>query len=530
MRGLARTTAIACLTALGLWASAQAQAPVRGGTLTIGAQAPRHLNPAIQAGQATGIPGTQLFAGLVELDDKFQPHPYLAKRWSMSPDGRTYTFELVEGATFHDGKPITSADVAFSLKIVKENHPFGQAMFGAVEAVETPNPQTAVFKLSRPHPALLTAVSPLLLPIIPQHVYGTQAIQTHPANNAPVGSGPFKFIEHRQGERIVLERNDKYFRPGLPYLDRLVFQIIKDPTTATLALERGELDYLPFAPVRVRDIARLESNPRVKATRRGYEALGPTNYLEFNHRVAPLDDKRVRQAISYAIDRDFIVKSLQAGLSRRLDGPFHHSSPFFDESALTKYPLDLDKANALLDAAGHKRGADGNRFSLTLDWLPDVHPDSQATVAQYLRPQLRKIGIDIQLRQSPDFPTWARRVSNWEHQLSLNAIWNYPDPVIGTHRAYLCSNQKKGVIWSNTEGYCNARVDELLQKASGETDQAKRKALYAEVQRILTDELPFAWTNEEPLHTLYSVRVGNVPSSVWGALQPLDKVYKSAAN
>lgn len=523
-----RRLAAAWVVGIGVAMTAQAQTPVRGGTLTIGAQGPRHLNPAIQAGQATGVPGTQLFAGLIELDDKFNPHPYLAASWVVSDDGRTYTFKLVEGAAFHDGKPITSGDVAFSLKIVKENHPFGQAMFGNVERVETPDPQTAVIRLSKPHPALLTALSPLLLPIIPEHVYGTQAIQSHPANSAPVGSGPFRFVEFKQGEHVVLERNDKYFRPGLPYLDRIVFRVIKDPTTATLALERGEIDYLPFAPVRVRDIARLDGHARVRVTRRGYEALGPTNYLEFNHRVAPLDDKRVRQAIAYAIDRDFIVRSLQAGLSRQLDGPFHHSSPFFDEAALTKYRLDLDKANALLDEAGHKRGADGSRFSLTLDWLPDVHPDSQGTVAQYLRTQLRKVGIDIQLRQSPDFPTWARRVSNWEHQLSMNAIWNYPDPVIGTHRAYLCSNQKKGVIWSNTEGYCNARVDELLQQAGSETDPRKRKALYVEFQKILSEELPFTWTNEEPLHTLYSSRIGNVPQSVWGALQPMDKVYKTA--
>jgi len=307
-----------------------------------------------------------------------------------------------------------------------------------------------------------------------------------------------------------------------------VFRFIKDPTTATLGIERGEIDYLPFAPVRVRDIVRLEGNSKVKVTRRGYEALGPTNYLEFNHRVAPLDDKRVRQAIAYSIDRDFIVKSLQVGLSKRLDGPFHHSSPFFDDSALKKYPLDLERANALLDEAGHKRGADGMRFSLTLDWLPDVHPDSQGTVAQYLRTQFKKVGIDIQLRQSPDFPTWARRVSNWEHQLSMNAIWIYPDPVIGMHRAFLCSNQKKGVIWSNTEGYCNERVDALLQQAASETNLQKRKALYSEVQKILSEDLPFTWTNEEPLHTLYSARIGNVPQSVWGPLQPMDKVYKSA--
>jgi peptide/nickel transport system substrate-binding protein len=195
---------------------------------------------------------------------------------------------------------------------------------------------------------------------------------------------------------------------------------------------------------------------------------------------------------------------------------------------LRKYDLDLDLANKLLDEAGLPRKGGGMRLGLTLDWIPDANVNSQEPVAQFLKPQLAKIGIDITLRASPDFPTWAKRVSNWEHELSVNAIWNWPDPVIGVHRAYLCTNQKQGVIWSNTEGYCNERLDKIMAEASRETDLAKRKALYREFQQITTEELPFTWTNEEPLYTLYDAKLAGLPLTVWGALAPFDEMHWTA--
>ncbi len=507
-------------------ARAQARTQAKGGTVVVGHVSLRHLNPAVQSGNATGVPGTQIFAGLVQIDDKWQPQPYLATEWQASADKLSYTFRLNDKAVFHDGKPVTSADVAFSVGVVKANHPFGAPMFGAVSAVETPDPKTAVFKLAYPHPALFIACSSITLPILPRHVYGEGAIQTHPANLAPVGAGPFKFVEYVPGEHIILDRFEGFglIRPNRPYLDRLIFKIIKDPVGNVLALERGETHYVPFAIIRVRDIARLQRNDKIGVTQKGYEANGATNYLEFNHRKAPLGDVRVRRAIAHAIDRDFIAEKLLVGQAKRLDGPFHHTSPFYDESALRKYDLNLELANKLLDEAGLPRKAGGMRFGLTLDWIPDANVNSQEPVAQFLKPQLAKIGIDITLRASPDLATWAKRVSSWDHEVSLNGIWNWPDPVIGVHRAYLCTNQRQGVIWSNTEGYCSERLDKIMADAAREPDFAKRKALYREFQQITTDELPFTWTNEEPLYTLHDAKLEGLPLSVWGALAPFDEM------
>ena len=144
----------------------------RGGTLIWAVQnTPRHLNPAVQSGIATGEPGNQLFAAPLRYDEDWTPQPYLAESWDVSADGLTVTLNLVKGATFHDGVPIKSSDVAFSIKTVQENHPF-KTMYAPVETVETPDDHTAVIKLSKPHPALLLAMSSQLLPIIPEHVYG----------------------------------------------------------------------------------------------------------------------------------------------------------------------------------------------------------------------------------------------------------------------------------------------------------------------------------------------------------------------
>ncbi len=499
--------------------------PRRGGTLVVGHDSLRHLNSAIQTGNSTGVPAAQIFAGLVRIDDKFVAQPYLADRWEIAPDGLTATFHILGGATFHDGKPITSEDVAFSIETVKANSPLGPTMYRFVTAIETPDPQTVVIRMSNPIPYLLQALAPALTPIIPKHVFGGDGdIKTNPANAAPVGSGPFKFVEWQRGQHIVLERYDKFFRPNLPYLDRIVFLTFDDATKRRLAITNGTTQYTAFSGIKFADIAKLKEDPKLTVTSQGYEALGPTNFLEFNLRKPILDNVKVRQAIAHAIDRDFITQKLHHGASVPLFGPFHHGNPFYSPDSIVKYDYNLDKANAMLDEAGLKPDANGIRAKFTLD-VPTFHPDSMRTVAEYLRPQLRKIGLDIEVRISPDYATWAGRVAEWDYDLTMSGTWNNPDPVIGVNRSYLCDSPRKGVLFSNTGGYCNKEVDELLSKAAVATNDSERKDIYAKVQHILTTDLPLIWTNEEPYTTIYNGAVKNPPLGVWGAMGPMDEVW-----
>ncbi|WP_425037696.1 ABC transporter substrate-binding protein [Primorskyibacter sp. S187A] len=516
-RHLLSATAMAALVAT----SAAADEPKRGGTLTMALQqTPRHLNPAVQSGTATGQPGTQLFASLLRYDEGWEPQPYLAEAWEVSEDGLSVTIDLVDGAVFHDGTPITSEDVAFSIDTVKANHPF-KSMFAPVESVETPDPNTAIIKLSQPHPALLLAMSSQLLSIIPKHIYGDgQDPKAHPANSENVvGSGPFKLVEFKRGEHVILERFDDYFIEGLPYLDRIVMRIMPDESTRTIALESGELTMSGFEQ-NPRNIVRLKKNDGLVVNGEGYAAIGPVNWLAFNTKADKVSDPKVRQAIAYAVDREFINKALNLGTAPDALTGIHPGSPFYDAS-VPSYDLDLDKANDLLDEAGYPAGSDGIRFGLTVDY---GWPAMKA-YAEYMKPQLKKIGIDVTVRSSADFPTWAKRISTWDFDMTMDNVFNWGDPVIGVHRTYSSDNIKEGVIWSNTQQYSNDRVDELMAMAGATNDPAKRKALYAEFQQILAEELPLYPIWASPYHTVSSTSVGNAPVSVWGTSTPLDRVY-----
>lgn len=521
MRRIFKTLATTVTTAALLATSAMAEEPKRGGTLTMALQQnPRHLNPAVQSGTATGQPGTQLFASLLRYDEGWEPQPYLAETWEVSEDGLSVTINLVKGATFHDGAPITSKDVAFSIDTVKANHPF-KSMFEPVESVETPDANTAVIKLSKPHPALLLAMSSQLLSIIPEHVYGDgQDPKAHPANsNGVVGSGPFKLVEFKPGEHVILERNENYFIDGLPYLDRIVMRILPDETTRTIALESGELLLSGFEQ-NPRNIVRLKKNEGLTVNADGYAAIGPVNWLAFNTKGEKTGDAKVRQAIAYAVDRSFINKALNLGTAPDALTGIHPGSPFYDAS-VEAYDVDIDKANALLDEAGYAKGSDGTRFSLTVDYgWPGMKP-----YAEYMKPQLKKIGIDVAVRSSADFPTWAKRISTWDFDMTMDNVFNWGDPVIGVHRTYSSDNIKEGVIWSNTQQYSNARVDELMAAAGATNDAAERKALYAEFQQIIANELPLYPLWASPYHTISANSVGNAPVSVWGTSSPLDRVY-----
>lgn len=494
-------------------------APVfaEGGTLVIASsQVPRHLNGAVQSGIATAVPSTQIFASPMRYDENWEPQPYLAKSWEVSEDGLSVTLHLVDNATFHDGKPVTSEDVAFSIMTIKENHPF-KSMFAPVEAIETPDPLTAVIKLSQPHPALLLAMSPALAPILPKHIYGDgQDIKSHPANSAPVGSGPFMLEEFTAGEAIVLKKNPNFFIEGRPKLDEIIIRIIKDPSALLIAMENGEADIYPFM-AGAQEINRLSKVDGLEVTAEGYAAVGPINWLAFNTESPKLSDVRVRQAIGYAIDRDFITKALHRGVSTPQRGPIIESSPFFDPS-IEAYDVDLDKANALIADAGF-----GDGMELTIDYIPGPK-EQQQSVAEYMKSQLKKIGIDVTVRAAPDFPTWAGRVGGHDFELSMDVVFNWGDPVIGVHRTYLSDNIVKGVIWSNTQSYANPKVDDLLNAAAIELDMEKRKALYAEFQQIVAQDLPIYWINATPYHTAYSAKLSNPPKGIWGTMHPMDMV------
>lgn len=516
VKTVASATAIAALLATAAFAD---DGPKKGGTLitTLGTNV-RNLNSAVQSGIVTGFPGAQLFASPLRYDEDWTPQPYLAESWEVSEDGMKVTLNLVKNATFHDGTPITSKDVAFSVDVIKAHHPF-KAMFEPVDSVDTPDEHTAILNLSKPHPALMLAMSGQLMSIIPEHIYGDgQDPKTHPRNNENVvGSGPFKLVEYKSGEHVILERHDDFFIEGRPYLDKIVMRIIPDPAARAIALENGEVHMAAFEQL-PRIINRLKKVDGLTVTPEGYGGIGPLDWLAMNTTRGPLQDVRVRQAIAYAVDKNFIQKALMQGTAADAKTGIHPDSPFYNGD-VEDYALDLDKANALLDEAGFPM-QDGKRFELTIDFgWPDVKPQ-----VEYVKAALKKVGIDVTVRASADFPTWAKRMGEMDYDLSWDTVFNWGDPVIGVHRTYVSSNIGKGV-WSNTQGYSNARVDELLEMASKENDPEKRKALYFEFQDIIAADVPQYFTNALPYHTIYSDKVGSPPLGIWATSSPIDMTY-----
>lgn len=483
------------------------------------------LNPMIQPGVATAVPGSQIFSSLLIADDKWEFHPYLATKWEKSGDGLSYTFYLNDKALFHDGKPVTAKDVAFSIQAAKEFHPFGKSIYANLKRIETPDDHTVVIELAKPSPTLLLAVStPALLPILPEHIYGEHAgpLRSNPYNNKPIGSGPFKFEKYDPGRYLTLERFDDFFL-GQPQLEKITIAIMNDRNAAALAIQRGEINYAPFPPLRLADIKRLGENPAIQLTTKGYEGVGALTWIEYNFKKeGPLQNKKVRQAIAYAIDKEFTTQQLQLGQTSPAYGPIHPSSPFY-KSDLNKYELDIDKANQLLDDAGFAKGADGMRFDLTIDYVPSG-PDLTKVVAEYLRPQLAKVGIRLQIRTSPDMPTWMRRVANYDYDLNIDQVFNWGDPVIGVSRSYMSSNIREGVPWANMSAYSNPKVDELLDAAAIENDEEQRKKLYFEFQDIVSDELPVTWLNTYPMNTISSADLANVPLGIWGPFTPIHEM------
>ncbi len=519
-RMLGASAAASAAGILGMPMLAGAQA-ARGGVLVVGTtQKPRHLNSAVQSGSATMFPAAQLFASPLRMNDQWEPQPYLAQAWEFSADSKTLTLELREGAVFHDGRPITAEDLAFSLQTIKANHPF-KSMYEPLESVVADGDRRAILRLSQPHPALLLAMSTSLTPVIPKHVFDNgEDPKRHSRNASPVGSGPFKLVEFKPGQHVIMERHEQFFIEGAPRLDRLIIKEYKDITSLLLAFERGEVDALQTVSAS-RDIERARSVSGATVVYPAAPAIGPLVWLAMNIRNPKLADKRARQAISYAIDRRVVIDSLLGGEKRRSTGPITSGSPFYSAD-VEPYDHDIAKANQLLDAAGARRGADGIRFTLDVDCPPGFA--ELKAMQEYMKPALAEVGIQANVRLSPDFPTWAKRVSSLNFDVSIDGVWNWGDPVIGVHRTWLSTNIREGVIWSNTQSYVNPRVDELLNAAAVEMDVARRKTLYAEMQKIVVDDCPVAFLYESAWGEAYSSRITQPPKGIWGIIDSLNDI------
>jgi len=503
---------------------AKTDIPVPGGELIVSLYAsPPHLNPAIGSGMATAIPGTQIFAGLLRFYKDWQPHPYLAEKWNISKDGRSVTLHLVKNARFHDGKPITSEDVAFSIMTVKALHPF-KSMMAPVTRVETPDAHTAIIHLDKPHPAILLAMSPALLPILPKHVYGSvEKVKGHPANMNPIGSGPFKLERFVPGKEIRLIKNKDFFIKGRPYLDRMTIPISRNTLEESLDIETGAIDMM-VSFQDLNELNQLRSLDHLIVDKDAFRGIGAIYWLAFNLQKKPFDDVRVRKAVAYAIDRQFIVDTLFKGETVIETGPISSNSPFYTAD-VNLYKQNFETANRLLDEAGYLRDPGGKRFSFRMTYIPDKAGSNSKIVAYLRQIFLKHLGVEVIIEPPESVNKWAAKIANWDFDTNLDDVFNWGDPVIGVHRTYLSSNIRKGVVWSNTQGYRSAAADALMAKAGSAIDLQKRKALYKSFQQLIMEDLPLFPIFQPFFALAYKRNLGWTHQSIWGLMSPMDTVY-----
>jgi peptide/nickel transport system substrate-binding protein len=483
--------------------------PVQGGTLTaVISPEPVLLTTALTTALVTTVVAPKMFDGLFVYDWDFKPQPGLATKLDVSPDGLNVTLTLRDGVTWHDGKPFTSADVAFTtMEVWKKLHPRLRAIMANVTAVETPDPLTAVMRLSKPSPAMLMDLMGYEAGLLPKHIYEGTDIASNPANMKPVGTGPFRFVEWRRGEAIILEKNPDYWDKGKPYLDRIVFRVIPDGSARSAALEKGEVLLGPYNPVPLNDVARLQALPGIEVESKGYEHANDIQWLECNLSNEYLKNVKVRQAISRALDRNFIAKNIWFGLANPSVSPVPRNAKALFTDDLPSQSYSVDAANALLDEAGYKRGAGNMRFKLTISWGP--YSDGNQRFAEYLRQALRRIGIDADIRNT-DYATWLREV--WtDRNFDLNVFYasGTADPTIGLQRFWYSGAYQKGVPFTNASGYNNPAMDKILMNAAVEPDVAKRKAQFLEFQKLAMTELPILPIVELTTVTVASKRVRN---------------------
>ncbi len=471
--------------------------PKRGGTVVwVIASEPSVINPVTTTATPETNVSCNLFEGLVVLNvktNKFEP--LLAESWTISPDGKTYTFKLRK-TNWHDGRPFTSEDVRYTVAdvMVKVGPLFAAQVGKLVEAVETPDLQTAVIRLKEAYgPLLLTLTCAFNGAMIPSHLFKDTDVRANPVNQKPVGTGPFKFQDWARGDHITLVRNENYWDAGKPYLDSVVMKIIPNGASRTQALLAGEVDYIPFTAFPINDGKLIDTNPKTKR-----EATGlPSSQLFgfFNLKRKPLDDVRVRHALLTATDRNYIRDNAFFGLGRPGQSPWatliewaHDPAINYDES----HPFNPEKAGQMLEEAGYKADASGIRFSINIVY--DAARPEQNQTASALKAMWRRAGVDLQLVALEAAVLLPRVHKDSNFDFHISAYSSYADPAIGIGRSYISSTI--GGNFGNAASYSNSEVDALFNKASALTTLEERGAVYKQIEVILMRDLPAIMVHE----------------------------------
>jgi len=480
------------------WGRATAQAaiaatPKRGGVLKFARNfEPVTLGPFGAADNGTIWTIMMIYDQLVEYaPGKLDPQPGLARSWEFSNGGKTIVFHLRD-AKFSDGTPVTAADVVFSLNRFKDPKVNNLLPFLAtsIASVTAANAKTVVMKLKRPDGAILSNLSVFPASITPQAV--VKKLGDKAFAQAPVGSGPFVVDKWVRGQHLTMTRNEHHWRPGKPYLDGVEFDYITNDNTRILSLQSGQVDVaenIPFSQVGTLD----KGSTRVEIA-----PLASIDAIWLNNTHKPFDDKLVRQALNYATDKEAINRVVYFGHAEVADGIF----PFFKYSAkaVKNYPYDIDKAKALLARSSAPKG-----FDVTI--LIPSEDQTKAQMMAVVKQLWGKLGVNVTI-QNMETNALFTKYMNGDYEAS-DPLPSITADVLVPDELALAWLDPKGVQKGFWSFYKSQKAWDLTLQANSTTDEAKRKKLFGQMQRLTLADAPWVPLFFVPARTGLSSKVQN---------------------
>jgi peptide/nickel transport system substrate-binding protein len=460
-----------CISAILLFLSCSTK-PDSNTLVMIVESSPTNLDPRVGLDAMSERIDSLIFDDLLSRGKDLNVAPGLAERWE-APDPLTYIFHLHRGAKFHDGRPLTSRDVKWTFDSLLQGkiRSVKSAVYRFVDHIDAPDDFTVVFHMKEQDATLLWNLSDGAIGIVP---YGSGDEMTQ----HPIGSGPFRFVSAEMDREVVIERNDDYWGEKAK-LERVRFAVVPDELTEALELRKGTGDIV-INSITPDTVVALARDPSLTVERGRGTRLA---YLAFNLRDPILKDVRVRQAIAYALDRSPMIEYLWRGEAEPARSVLPEQSWAYNGD-VPAYAHDPDQANRLLDDAGYAP-VNGVRFHIAMKTSPD--PNTRMMVAVIQR-QLREVGIVLDIRTF-EFATFFSDVTHGAFQMyGLRWIGGNEDPDIFE---YAFDSAKFPPNGANRGFYSNPKLDALIDRARQEIDPNLRKPLYAEVQRILADDLPY---------------------------------------
>ncbi|MDU2066044.1 MAG: ABC transporter substrate-binding protein [Sporomusaceae bacterium] len=417
-----------------------------------------------------------IFSGLVRYDDKNEPIPDMAESWDISSDKLTYTFHLKKNIKWHDGQPFTADDVKFTIEAAlnPKNNSMIRERFEEIKAVQIMDPYTVKIVLKTPFPLLVNVMSTGMLP---KHLLEGKDINNNAFNAAPIGTGPFKFVEWKKGQYMKLAANQDFYRQS-PKSEQVILKYLPDQNVRALQLETGEIDVALVDPMEVDRMKQKDNLTVHRIVTADYRVL-------MYNRLNPLwEDARVRQALNYAVDRNALVNGVLLGWGKPAYGPLQLS--WANNPDVNPYTFNLEKAKALLTEAGWTPGPDGvlqkdgKRFSFKLTTF--VTDPVRVALVNALSTQFKQIGVEA-------IPDPKEKGSFKIGQTDTFLLgWGSPfDPDDDTYRIFHSSQMEI----ANYEHYKNTKVDSLLLAARQASDRNERIALYKEFQNELAKDPAF---------------------------------------